>query len=263
MQRSRDEGKIYQLIDSHAHLDEITDLNAVISRARESGIIAIIANGLDYRSNCYMLEIAEKYKHFVYPALGFHPDNLDPDISQIEHNLQFIEANIENIVAIGEIGLDYKKEVLNKSSKDFQKGVLKNLLSLAGKYHKPVILHTRYAWRDSLTLVEEARIERAVFHWYTGPISVLKDIVSRNYFISASLAAEYHEEHRNAIKEITLENLLLETDTPVTYRGHQAEPADVVRSLKAVAAIKGLSPEIVAQKTTENAMRLFGISRPA
>lgn len=206
-----------------------------------------------------MLELAEKYKRFVYPALGLHPDNLDPDVSQIERNLQFIEDNIEACVAIGEIGLDYKKDVLNKSGKDFQKGVLQNLLSLAGKYNKPVILHTRYAWRDSLTLVEEAKVEKAVFHWYTGPLSTLKDIVKNGYFISASPAAEYHEDHRNAIREVPLENLLLETDTPVTYRGHQAEPADVVLSLNAVAGIKGLPPEIVAKITTENAVRFFGI----
>ena len=155
--------------------------------------------------------------------------------------------------------MDYQKGLIKKSSKDWQKGVLKSILALAKRYNKPVILHSRYAWRDSFTLVKEAVVEKATFHWYTGPINVLKDILRESYFVSATLAAEYHEEHRRAIKEATLENLLLETDSPVIYRGHQAEPADVVRALNAVAELKGLPPSIVADKTTENALRLYGI----
>jgi len=249
--------KIYRLIDTHAHLEEIEDLDSVIERAKQGGVIAIVAVGSDYESNNRVLEIAERYGSFIYPALGFHPGNLE--VSSIEHNLQFIEANINNVVAIGEIGLDYRKDIVKKSGKDCQKEVLENILALAGKYNKPAILHSRYAWRDSFTLVDEAQIEKAIFHWFTGPISVLKDILSRGYPVSATLAAEYHEEHRAAIKETSLDNLLLETDSPVTYKGHRAEPADVVRSLISVAELKGLPPGVIADKTTENAMKLLGI----
>ena len=250
--------KIYRLIDSHAHLEEIKDLHSAIERAKQRGIIAIVAVGSDYKSNNQVLEIAGDYSSFVYPALGFHPWNLE--VSSLERNLQFIEDNINNIVAIGEVGLDYQKELIKKSSKDWQKGALKSILALAKRYNKPVIIHSRYAWRDSFTLVKEAAVEKATFHWYTGPINVLKDILREGYFVSATLAAEYHDEHRRAIKEATLENLLLETDSPVTYRGHQAEPADVVLALNSVAELKGLPPSIVADKTTENALRLYGIS---
>lgn len=252
--------KIYRLIDSHAHLEEMEDLDSAIERARQSGVVAIIAVGSDYETNNQVLEIAGKYGSFVYPALGFHPGKLEPDDSSIKRNLQFIEDNIKNAVAIGEVGLDYKKDLIKKASKDLQKGVLKSVLTLAKRYDKAVAFHSRYAWRDSFDLVKESQIEKAVYHWFAGPINVLKDILRQGYFVSATLAVEYHEEHRRVIKTATLENLLLETDSPVIYRGHRAGPADVVRVLNSVAQFKGLPMNIIADKTTENAMRFYGIN---
>jgi TatD DNase family protein len=257
--------KIYRLIDSHAHLEELADLDSAIERAKESGVVAIVAVGSDYESNNQVLETAEKYRNFVYPAIGFHPGSLEEAFSFLERDLQFIEDNMAKVVALGEVGLDYHKELVKLSGKDLQKEVFRSILALAKRYNKPVIVHSRYAWRDSFTLVKEAEVEKATFHWYTGPLNVLKDILSQGYFVSATLATEYHEEHRRAIKEAKLENLLLETDSPVVYRGHQvdktlrAEPADVARVLISVAELKALPPGIVADKTTENAMRLYGI----
>lgn len=250
--------KIHQLIDSHAHLEEIEDLDSAIERAKQKGVIAIVAVGSDYESNNQVLDIAQKHSSFVYPALGLHPGNLE--VSSIERNLQFIEDNIKNAVAIGEVGLDYKKDFIKKASKDLQKEVLKSVLALAKRYDKAVAFHSRYAWRDSFDLVKESQVVKVVFHWFAGPLNVLKDILMNGYFVSATLAVEYHEEHRRVIKTATLENLLLETDSPVIYRGHRAEPADVVRVLNSVAEFKGLPPDILADKTTENALRFYGIN---
>ena len=109
-------------------------------------------------------------------------------------------------------------------------------------------------------MVEGAGTVKAVFHWYTGPLNVLRDIVGRGYFISATIAAEYHEEHRRAVREAPIDRLLLETDSPVVYRGGiRAEPADVLRSLHSVAKSKDMEPRAVADRTTQNSSMLFGI----
>jgi TatD DNase family protein len=115
-------------------------------------------------------------------------------------------------------------------------------------------------------LVAESQLETAVFHWYTGTSSVLRDIVSQGYFISATPAVEYHEEHRRAIKEIPLEKLLLETDSPVVYRrGSEFEcesrPADVKRVLRGVAELKGVSEAEIAEITTGNALKFFRLQK--
>ena len=108
-----------------------------------------------------------------------------------------------------------------------------------------------------------AGVEKAVFHWFTGFSSVLRDILDAGYFISATPAAEYHEEHRRAIKETPMERLLLETDCPVAYgreARYHSQPADILRSLRAAAALKGMDEPALAKQTTYNARQLFGIA---
>ncbi len=254
---------MYRLIDTHAHLDEIADLDAVIGEARTANLMAIIAVGSDYESNQKVLKLAREYAGFVYPALGFHPWNIRE--AEIKRNLDFIEANIDKAVAIGEIGLDYHKKVRERAGKDLQKQVFRQVLKIAKTRGKPALIHSRYAWRDALNLVREAQIEKAVFHWYTGTSGVLRDIIGSGYFISATPAVEYHEEHRRAVKEIPLDRLLLETDSPVVYgRGREfefeARPAHVLRVLPGVAQLIGIDESRIAGATTENALRFFGLA---
>lgn len=253
---------MYRLIDTHAHLGEIENLEQAIAKAKSANIIAIIGVGSDYESNQKVLQLAQTHKDFVYPAIGWHPWNLKS--LEIDRNLEFIEAHVGQVVGIGEIGLDYHKKVRAVAEKDLQKRVLREILKIAQKYNKPVIIHSRYAWRDALSLVEEAQLERAVFHWYTGTSSVLRDIVSQGYFISATPAVEYHGEHRRAVKEIPLDKLLLETDSPVVYRRgsefeYEARPADVLRALKGAAKLRGVSEAQIAEITTNNALKFFGL----
>ena len=254
---------MYKLIDTHAHLDELGNLDLMLEEARKNGVVAIMAVGSDYQSNIKILEISQKYYPFVHPALGLHPWQLaNLESSQVDDNLQFIEQNIATAVAIGEIGLDYNKRIVKVASKELQKDVLRRLLDLARKYGKPAVIHSRYAWKDSLQLVKDAGVGKAVFHWFTGFSSVLRDIIDSGYFISATPATEYHEEHRRAVKETPLDRLLLETDCPVTYgreSKYESKPADVLRSLKAVARLKGVDEAVIAEQTTINAATFFSL----
>jgi TatD DNase family protein len=251
---------MYPVIDTHAHLDEIKNLDEVITQAKEAGLKAIIAVGQDIASNIKTLEIAERYRGFVYPALGLHPWQIRE--AEIDANLVFIKDNIDKAAAIGEVGLDYQKRVRANADKDLQKRALGELLKIAKEYDKPALIHSRYAWRDAYNMVKEAGIKKAVFHWYTGTSSVLRDIIESGYYISVTPAVEYHEEHRRAVKETPLAQLLLETDSPVTYGwGREGEfratPADAVRSLRGAAGLKGINEQALAKATTENARRLF------
>ena len=252
---------MYKVIDTHAHLDELKNLDLVLEEAKKAGIIAIVAVGSNQQSNGRTLEVAQQHRQFVYPALGLHPwelANLGP--LEIDDNLRFIEQNIASAVAVGEIGLDYDKRVLKVASKELQQEVLGRLLNIARKYAKPAIIHSRYAWKDALNLVQDVGIDKAVFHWFTGFSSVLKDIIEAGYFVSATPAAEYHEEHRRAVKEAALQRLLLETDCPVTYgreARYESRPIDVLRGLKAVSQLKGVDEATIAEQTTRNAIEFF------
>jgi TatD DNase family protein len=258
---------VLKVIDSHAHLDELENLESALNKAKEAGVVAIVAVGSNHQSNLKVMSISDSHPDLVYPALGLHPwelGNLDPH--GINLTLKFIEEKMSQIVAIGEIGLDYDKRVIKVAPKELQKETFKCILALARQYTKPVAIHSRYAWEDSFELVKEARIEKAVFHWFTGFSSVLKDILGAGYLISATPAAEYHEEHRRAIKETPPDKLLLETDCPVTYgreNRYRSQPADVIKSLKAAAALKGIDESDIALQTTHSAIEFFRLSDQA
>ena len=254
---------IYRLVDSHAHLDEVDGIDAAIQQAEQAGVAAVIAVGQDYESNLKVLELAAKYSPIVLPALGLHPWSLSyMDNNKLDLNLQLIEDNIGSIVGIGEIGLDYHKRVRAATEKEQQWDAFRSVLEMARRYDKAVSVHGRYAWRDSYEIVRDSGVKNAVFHWYAGFSNVLRELVTKGYCISATPAAEYHDEHRKSVKQVPLENLLLETDTPVTYGREtrwESRPADVVRTMNAVAELKGLERSTVAWQTTKNAIRVFGL----
>ena len=110
---------MYKLIDTHAHLDELKNLVLMLEEAKKAGVIAIVAVGSNHQSNIKTLEISQKHRRFVYPALGLHPWELaNLGTFEIDDNLRFIEQNIASAVAVGEIGLDYDKRVLKVASKE-------------------------------------------------------------------------------------------------------------------------------------------------
>jgi TatD DNase family protein len=256
--------EVCKLVDSHAHLDEIEDIEKALEEAKRVGVVAVIAVGQDYESNLKVLELADKYSGMVYPALGLHPWSLgEMDAAGLDLNLSFIEENVGKAIAIGEVGMDYHKKVKAVADKERQMEAFKAVLAIARRHDKAVSVHARYSWKDCFDMVKEAGVRKAVFHWYTGFSSVLREIIAGGYFISATPAGEYHYEHRRAIKEAPLENLLLETDSPVSYgreTRYESRPSDIIRSMKAVAQIKGLDEGIVAERTTGNAVRLFDIT---
>jgi len=250
-----------RLIDTHCHLDEIENLDTTLKEAREVGLEGVIAVGTDFESNQRVLEISQLYGDMVYPALGLHPQELTGmDEAEVDRTMHQIEKNIELTIAIGEVGLDYHKRIRAIASKERQQAVLRDLMLLAVKYRKPVIIHSRYAWKDALTLAGDTGLKEAVFHWFTGPSSVLRDLLAQGYYVSATPAAEYHSEHRRAVREAPLERLFLETDSPVAYgreSRYNAAPRDVLRSLNAAAEIKGIDSTALAQQTTLNAINFF------
>jgi TatD DNase family protein len=245
--------KLPRVIDTHAHLDELPDSETAVKEARDSGVLGIVAIGQDIPSNRKTMEIANGHPGYVFPAIGYHPWRLNPD--HHDNNLAHLDENLGECVALGEVGLDYKA----KTKKKMQKRIFQDLLAIARKHNKPVIVHCRYVHETAHRMVKEAGIEKAVFHWYSGPIDLIPQIAGDGYYMSATPALLYNPYHAEAIKAVPLPNLLLETDAPVHYQELVARPVHVQVTLQEVARVKGMSVEEIAAQTTENAKACFGL----
>jgi len=254
-------GIIMELIDTHAHLEDIEQLDEALTKAEQAGITKIITMGVDKKSNQWALNESSKHVRLnlkIYPALGIHPGWIDEQ--RIDADLKFIEENISKITAVGEIGLDYWYKAVRKDEqkKNLQRETFRRLLEVAKKHKKPVSIHSRGAWTDCVNTVIETGVEKAVFHWFTGALSVLKKLLDKGYYVSATPALSYSKEHKSIIENTPLDRILLETDSPVTYQGESAEPCQVLKALHYVAELKKEKKETVAQITTENAKKVFG-----
>jgi TatD DNase family protein len=248
------------LVDCHAHLEEVDDPEAAIERAGRAGVCAIAAVGSDLESNRRVLSLSGRHGEVtVHASLGIHPWRLEG--RNLEQELAFVESNLHRAIAVGEVGLDFwmKEARKDPSCRNRQEEVFRSLLSFARKASKPVNIHARGAWQECLQLLLEERISNAVFHWFSGPPEILREVLDHGYLISATPAAHYSEKHQSAIREAPLERILLETDCPEVYEGRKSEPADLVRTLQAVARIKEIPEPEVAKVTTENAVRFFGL----
>ncbi len=239
------------LIDTHAHLDQIRDIEGAIRRAQEAGVRGIVGVGTDLVSNEKILALASRYPDVVHPALGLHPWELHSH--DLEANFSLIQKELPHCLAMGEIGLDFALE----TPQDYQKEILKRLLAIAARERKPVLLHARRAWATALDLVKTFQVKQAVFHWYSGPVELLRSLVEMGYYISATPAAAYSPRHREAIQATTLDRLLLETDAPEVYQGSPSEPKDLVKTLSSVSRLMGMEEEKMAAQTFQNAQNFF------
>ncbi len=210
------------VIDTHVHLDQLINPDDAIQEARIAGLSGLIAVGLDIASNEKILSFSKRYGGVVFPAIGYHPWNIT--ISGIRNNLEFIEKHLDEAVAIGEVGLDFKISL----AREIQQGVFEEILDLAWKRNKPVIVHSRLSHEESFESVRKHNLKKAVFHWYSGPIDILKELLLMGYYISATPALNYSPKHREAVIAAPLKQILIETDAPTAYQGLVSTPALVL-----------------------------------
>lgn len=251
------------LVDCHCHLQMKPfrgDVDRVIEHAREAGVKAIINVGFDTRSSEAAVALSEKYD-FLYAAVGIHPhDAKTYDGSTLNTLSGFLQH--AKVVAVGEIGLDYYR---NLSPKKLQKRVFEEQLSFACERDAPVILHIRDAYQDVLSILEEERPRKAVLHCFSSSVADAKRALGCGYFISFGGNITYGGEALSrVVRKVPLESMVVETDAPylapIPHRGKRNEPAFIIHTVEKVARIKDVPADAVAKWTTENALKLFKVS---
>jgi TatD DNase family protein len=248
------------VIDSHVHMEGFGDADAVLGRAREAGVDAVVAVGGDAESSVYALGLAEKHQGYVYPGVGVHPSNvLKVDRGEA---VRFVREHADKAALIGEVGLDYAYPFARAQEvRERMRGLYSELVEVAAEAELPVAVHSRSAYKDSLDILRRYDVAGAVFHWYDGPLETLRLILDSGFYVSATPAVEYSKGHRAVLAEVPMERILVETDSPVHLRrlGRRSEPADVWLTVHALAGLKGMEPGEVAGIATRNTETLFRV----
>jgi len=253
------------LIDSHAHLDFSqfqSDRDEVIARAVDAGVTQIINVGTDLASSEASVSLAQRYPS-VYATVGIHPHDAKTLTSEALNRLVQL-ASDEKVVAIGEIGLDFYR---NLSPRHQQREAFRQQIRLAIELDMPVVVHDREAHAEVLKILQEEQAHRVggVLHCFSGDLEMARGGLEMGFLISFAGPITYSGEKKQAVAaQIPLERILVETDcpflTPVPHRGRRNEPAYVRYVAEKIAEIRGISFEEVAEATSENARRVFGFS---
>ena len=253
------------LVDSHAHLEFDAfdgDREAMLKRAKEAGVKAIVSIGTRVDNWDAILRIARQ-NPFVFMTVGVHPCDVSSDVlGSLKEKLQHYLA-LPQVVGVGETGLDYYHEPFDK---ELQKAFFRVQIEVARAFDVPIVVHSRGAEEDTVSLLEEAFGQgdvRVVLHCFSGSYEMAKACAALGCYFSASgiLTFKNAEEVRQVFQMLPEDKILVETDAPYLapspYRGKRNEPAYVVETAKRLGDIRGLSFEAIAALTTTNFQRLF------
>jgi len=255
-----------KLVDAHIHLSD-TEYNGhteeLVADAKTSKVTALVSNSMDLQTSQESLKLAEKHPGLVYPALGIHPWNVNVlKENELENTLKLIsdENQKKTVIAIGEIGLDSKYDKIW----DKQLAVFDKMLRLAETLALPVIIHSRGTTAQIVDMLPSYNLKRVLLHWFSYPMTALSQAVSHGYYITEGPPAAYSLGIREVIANVPLTNLLTETDGPVKYykqpfNGQLTKPSFIRTVVEAIAEIKKMRVDDVAEQIAENFEEFFSI----
>jgi len=259
------------LVDSHCHLDFPDfqgELDSIISRAREAGLIRMVTISTRVRRHGEVRAVAERFPD-VFCSVGTHPHYAR---EELEISAADLAARTQHpkVVAIGEAGLDYH---YHNSPRDAQERGFRNHIAAARETGLPLVIHSRDADDDMARILEEEMGEGtfpAVLHCFTGSQNLARRAIALGLFISFTgiVTFKKSDELRRIAASLPADRFLIETDAPYlapgVFRGKRNEPAYVVETAKVLAEVRGVSYAELARQTTANFFRLFQkVPRPA
>lgn len=258
------------MIDTHIHIDEeayAADREEVIARQREAGVEAMIVPGVNAQSIDGILDICHRHKGYCFPALGFHPQDVKEDWQEQWAIIEkAIREHRNELVAIGEIGLDYYWDT---TFKEAQQEVFQRQLDLAQELDLPIIIHNRDATEDTLKILKlqiaDCRFAhplRGVMHCFNGSKEVAKQILDMGLYLGIGGVLTFKNcKLFETLEVVPLDRIVLETDgpysAPTPHRGERNESRLMIFVVQRLAEIYGTTPEKIIEQTTKNAKKLF------
>lgn len=244
------------LVDTHCHLfkEYYDNFDLIIKNAKDLGVYKYISAACDDETMDEMIELAHKFEN-IYICVGIHPENVNNDTKHLE---ELLINKDSKIVAIGEIGLDY---YYGKESKELQIDLFCKQLELAQKYDLPIVVHSREATLDTIECLKKYKV-RGVIHCFSGSLDTAKIYIKMGFYIGVGGVMTFkNSKIKEVIKEIPLDKILLETDSPylapVPFRGTANEPKNIKYIAEFLSELKEIPFENVVNQTTKNAEDIF------
>lgn len=256
-----------QLVDSHCHLDFsplLEELPRVLQNASDNHVSHMLCVSVNLEDYPRIAKIAATHSH-IFASVGVHPNNTDCQDPSVEELVEL--ANNPDVVAIGETGLDYfrNEEHSVEARRNWQKPRFENHIEAAKIVKKPLIVHTRSAAEDTMTMLENLDSQQAggVMHCFAEDWETAKRALDIGFYISFSGIVTFKnaENLKQIAKKVPLDRMLVETDSPylapMPYRGKVNEPGYVLHTAEHVAELRGDTLDNIATATTDNFFRLF------
>lgn len=251
------------LFDSHCHLTDrgySNNLNEVINRAKDIGVKYLLTAGLNRSDSKNSLKICHEYDS-IYCSVGVHPHDADKfsesDLAEFKNLSQD-----SKVKAIGETGLDFFR---NYSKPENQEKTFRAQIDLAKELNLPMVIHIRDAYPQAMKILKEKGYFQGVLHCYSGDEAFAQEAIRLGFYLSISGSITYDSKRlKTVVKQLPLDRLMIETDAPylapVPNRGKRNEPSFVRFTLQTIAQILNKDFSYLAQITTDNAKRCFGIN---
>ena len=234
-----------------------SELKKEIEEAKTKNVSKMISNSTSFQSNEFNLRIQKSFPE-VKAALGLYPlDALELNDAELEKAFKWFEHKATECIAFGEVGMDFKYAKTD-SEKEKQEEIFRKFIFLAKKYNKPLIVHSRYAQSQVLKILESEKAEKFLLHSFVDSEKLMKQAAEQGYFVSVGMVVLENVEVQDRVKEFPLENILLETDSPIRFNREKAMPADIVRIAEKVAEIKKIPVWQVEEQVEKNFKSLFG-----
>lgn len=250
-----------KLTDTHCHIQHEKfkdDLGETISKTEQKMAFTVVS-GANKEWNRKAIDISKNSKN-IYATIGLHPIDAEK-MSEKEFNeeLDFIEKNANNIVAIGEIGLDFHWEK-DEKLRVLQKERFVQFLNLSKKINLPVVIHSWDAEKEVLDILEKEKMKKVVMHCFSGNLELMEKALELGYYISISTIILRSKSTRKLARDCPLDKMLLETDAPYLWLdGERNVPWNTEYAAEKIAKIRKITKDEVLDATLNNAKKIFGI----
>ena len=252
-----------RFFDSHAHYDDSAfdaDRDALLTALPGTGVAGVANMGCDVASSRIAVELAAKYP-YIYAAVGLHPGNAAQYTEELLAEIAAL-AKSPRVVAIGEIGLDYHWP---EPDRDLQRAQFRALLALADEMNLPVCVHDRDAHGDTMDILAEFPRVHGVLHCFAGSVEMAQELVRRGWYIgfTGSVSFKNSKRAKRVAAAIDLDHILIETDCPYMapepLRGQRCDSSMLVHTSAAIAEVRGMEHEVLAEAVYANTLRFYGL----